>query len=815
MNFLRTGLRRLLREPGFSLTVIVTLALGIGSTTAAFTLVNAILLQPPPYSQPERLVAVYTSSSQTVQYNTSAYQDVLDWQEQSETLDSIAPFANWRELNLTGGEEPERVLVGMVADNYFPILGIDAAHGRTFTAEEDALPGGIAVALLGHDLWQRSFSGDPAIVGRTIQLNNTGYTVVGVLPQDFKDVAAHGDVQLWVPVTRAREILRPSAIENRTARWLSVIARLGEGETPESAERELNAIADGLAEQYPDTNQDLQIHVRPLDHYLYENRDMDRATLLPLLAAAFVLLIACANIANLLIVRSMRRKQDLAVRLAMGARIRQLVIGLLGESLFLGLIGGAIGVLLAQRAVAFLLQASPIVMPSYVDVSIDGRVLLVALVLSILASVAFGLAPALGIQKINLREPLSHGSARGAVGGRGVGALRNAFIVFEVALATVLLIGAVLMIQNFLAFRSVGLGFEQQNLVLMQTELTDERYSEPEVLRAFYDVAEDSMVQVPGVVEAGTWSPYRPGLSWAYSEIVPEGRIGDVQEERVRAWQHRITVGSLETVGTPLVRGRLFNAQDTADSPRVSVFSEAMAEATWPGQDPIGKRFGIGGTGVDHPWVTVVGVVSDARHRGRGPIDHDPKDFYIPLEQMPLTRLTFMARTDIPGEGLKLQIRNALRAADPGMPVFNISTMDELLHTEESENRFYAQVLGFLAAVALLLAALGIYAVLSYSVSQRTQEIGVRRAFGAQPGKVLKLVGGQALLLVLLGLGIGLIAAVALSQFIASLVHGVDTGHPAYYALISGILLATALAAIYVPVRRALRVDPAVALRYE
>lgn len=809
---LRYAFRSFARTPGYTLVVLLTLALGIGGTTAVFSFANAALLRPMPFPEADRLVAIFSGSAQTTPYETSSYLDVMDWRKQMTSFEEVACFANWRELNLTGGDEPVRVLTGVVSPNYLPMLGIRPHLGRLFLPEEDRVPDGHPVVLLSHDLWEGSFGGDPGIIGRQIHLNDAPYTVVGVLPERFRDIASHGEVDLWVPLMMAPSIFAPSnVLEDRRNRWLSTTARLKPGVTIEEAQAELEVVTQRLVRQYPETNEGWSSHVAPFSVYLFQHRDINRSTLILIIGAGFVLLIGCVNIANLLIVRAATKHKEFALRLALGASRGRLIRQSLTESALLALTGGALGVLLAHWSLRFLFASSPIPMPNYIEVDIDGRVLAAVALVSILCGLSFGFAPAFSSSRVNLRGSLSEGGQKGTSTGRSSRVSRNALIITEVALAMVLLMGALLMIRSFLVFRGTGMGFETKNLLLAQTELSNLKYGNPQAQRNLYPLLVEKLRTIPGVLSAGLWGPERPGLSWAVGEILQEGR--SPEEERVRAWVHRITPESLDVLGIPLVKGRKFTNQDVDGTPLVVLVSESLARIAWPGQDPIGKRFSRGTP--DAPWMTVVGVVADARHRGRVAEYHDPKDIYMPFDQRPMTRLTLFVRTAGAPAQIAGPLRQAVKEIDPGITLFNLRTMDELQADEEDETRFYAKLMGFFAFIALVLAAIGIYGVLSYSVAHRTHEIGIRIALGARRQKVFSLIGGQAMRLVLVGLLLGLTGTFALTRIISSLLYEVEAFDPVNFAAISAVLMLVAVGAIYFPVRRALKVDPVVALRQE
>lgn len=807
------ALRSFAKSPSFTLIVIVTLALGIGGTTAVFSLANSLILRPMPFPDPDRLVSLFTYSDQTTTpYETSGYLDVRDWQRQAKSFASIAAFANWRELNLTGGEEPRRVLTSVSTSTYLEMLGVRPVLGRIFTAQEDDGPNGHPNALISHDLWTTGFGSDPQIVGKRIFLNDNPYTIVGVAPAGFRDIAAHGKVDVWVPLMMAPTVLGGEPFNDRRNRWLSVVARLKPGKTIADAQSEMDVVMQRLEQENPEENKGQKVLVTPFSVYLFEHRDINRSTLVLFIGALFVLLIGCVNVANLLIVRATAKQKEYAVRLALGAGRKRLIRQALTESVLLSLVGGVLGVMFAHWVLKFLVALNPIPIPAYVDIAIDNRVLIVALLISLVSGIGFGLAPAFGSTRVDIRGTLSEGSRKGVSDSRASRLSRNLFVVAEVALAMVLLMGAVLMIRSFLVFRGTGLGFNPERIVIAQTEVTASRYREPEALRSFYRDLEGKLAAIPGVRGFGLWGPDRPGLSWAVANIRPEGRAEDEELERV--WVHRAMPGTLEALGIPLLKGRhLSAAEDTSESPLAAVVSKSMAETLWPNQDPLGKRFTTGIPPIT--WYTVVGVVADARHRGREAEYHDPRDFYVSFVQRPMPRLSLFVRTEGAPTAALAPLRAAIKELDPGLTLFNFRTMDEILEEEEAETRFYALSTGLFAFIAVLLAAIGIYGVLSYSVAQRTHEIGVRMALGAKRGSVFRLVGGQALRLVVIGLAIGLAGTLFLARLMASLLYGVEATALSNFVTIAALLLLVSLIAVYLPVRRALKVDPVTALRQE
>ncbi|HEV3471346.1 MAG TPA: ABC transporter permease [Pyrinomonadaceae bacterium] len=800
---LRYGVRTLLKNPGFTAVAVVALALGIGANTAIFSVVNAVLLRPLPYRDPDRLVMVWEDNTKGgYPRNTPAAANFLDWREQSRVFEGMAAIAN-QSFALTGAGEPERIDGRRVSASLFPLLGVEPLLGRVFLPEEDQ-PGAGRAVILSHGLWQRRFGSDPNITGKALTLNGESHTVVGVMPAHFRFPAREDE--LWVPIAFTNE-----QAANRGTHYLQVVARLRPGVTVEQAQAEMSAIAARLQEQYPSQNTGVGAAVVPLHEQLVG--DIRPALLILLGAVGFVLLVACANVANLLLARAAARHKEIAVRVALGASRMRLIRQFLTESLLLAAVGGLAGLLLSLWGVNLLRAFIPESISQVGAVSIDAKVLGFTLLVSLLTGLIFGLAPATQASNFNLNETLKEGGRDSSAGSRG-NRIRAVLVVAEVAVSLVLLIGAGLLINSFLRLRSVDPGFRADNLLTMRIVLPELKYPDQARRAAFYAEALRRIEALPGVESAAVtnWIPLvRQGDSNSFTvEGQPDPGPGRSPSVATRVVSPRY----FDTMGIQLLRGRQFGEQDRADSPPVVIVSEAMARRSWPGADPVGKRMKMGGYNSDAPWMEVVGVVKDVR---QFELTAEPRpQIYLHYEQPAFFRPSnLVVRTGADPLGLAATVRKTVWEIDKDQPVSNISTMEDVLSESISRQRFSMLLLGIFAGVALVLAAVGIYGVMSYSVAQRTHEIGIRMALGAQAADVLKLTVGQGLRLVLVGVAIGLAAAFALTRLMESLLYGVSATDPATLVTISLVLITVALLASYVPARRATKVDPLTALRYE
>jgi putative ABC transport system permease protein len=795
--------RSLRKSPGFTLMAIICVALGVGVTTTIFSAVDGILLRPLPYPNADRLVAVYSrlAAKGATGINIS-YEDYLSWRDENRTFSELGIWT-WTNNTLSGKGEAERVEGAGVTANLFPLLGVRPIIGRTFTPSEE-LPGNDRVIMLSYGLWQRRFAGDPAIVGSPIEVDGLPYTVIGVMPPRF-NFPDRG--QVWVPFPN--DDWR-SGRGNRG--YAGAIGRLKPGVTLAQAQADLDVISRRLQQAYPQDNFGWDAEAVALRDDLVGNLRKPLHVFLG--AVGCVLLIACANVANLMLARGAARQREIAVRVALGAGRRRLVRQVLTESMILALVGGAVGAVLAKFGVQLLRFAFPNGdVPFYVSLDMDGRVLLFAVLVSALTGVIFGLVPALRATRLDLNTALRDGG-RAEAGGRSGGRLRNSLAVAEVALSVVLLVCATLLLRSYGALIGTDLGFDQHGVLTAAISLPATTYENDEKQRAFYEQLYARLAAIPGVVSVGSANGI-PFSGWdVQSHMSIEGRPARAQGEELDIHYQNISPGYLPTIGVPIMRGRGFTAADRDSSVHIGVINEVLARQEFAGIDPIGKRIHFGDAGSKDPWITIIGVAKEFRHY-RLPQPMGPA-IYFPQLATPSASQTLVLRTSLPDPmALAPAVREVLKELDPGVPAFKVQTLEQAVSRSLWRQRLQGQVLGTFATLALLLAAVGIYGVISYAVAQRTRELGVRMALGATRGQVLGLVLGQGLRLAAAGVAIGIVAALALSRVVASLLYGVSATDLATFVGVPVALALIALLATLVPARRATRVDPVVAMRTE
>jgi putative ABC transport system permease protein len=739
--------------------------------------------------------------------DTPAPANFIDWRDQNQVFESLAAVAS-QTFNLTGAFEPEKIEGQRVSANFFPLLGVEPILGRSFLPEEDQ-PGAGPVVLMNYGLWQRRFGSDPDIVGKPVTLDGQGYTVIGVLPKEFRFPdpyqSAAEENALYVPIAFSSE-----EASNRGGHYLIVYGRAKTGVTVEQAQAEMTTIAARLEQAYPESNMSIGATVVSLHEQLVG--DIKPALLILLGAVAFVLLIACANVANLLLARAAARQKEIALRTALGASRARLVGQFLTESVLLAALGGAVGLLLAVFGLKLLTTLIPPELLQVKTISIDVRVLGFTFLVSLVTGVIFGLAPALQASRPNMNEALKEGGKGTSGGSRSP--LRNLLVVSEVALAFVLLIGAGLMINSFFRLRNVDPGFKTANLLTMNVVLPRSKYPNRAKRSAFYDDMLQRIQSLPGVESAGVITNLPLTFKGNNAGVAIEGRPEPPADQVPIVITRVVSEGYFRTMGIALSKGREFNSQDRPDTRASIIVSESTARTFWPDEDPLGKRLKMGRLNSDEAWLSVVGVVKDVR---QFELDIDPKpQVYFNYAQMPyFAPRDLVVRTSGDPLLLAAAVRDEVWAVDKDQPVSNVSTMEAILAYSVARERFNMLLLAIFAAVALALAAVGIYGVMSYSVTQRTHEIGVRMALGATSSDVLKLVVGQGARLVSVGVAIGLGSAFALTRLMESLLFGVSATDPATFAVISIVLVAVAMLASYIPARRATKVDPMIALRYE
>jgi predicted permease len=793
---IRYGARTLRRQPGFASVAVLTLALGLGANTAIFSVVNAVVLRPLPYAEPEQLVRLYEKRPKLGRTrNVVSAPDFMDWRAQGRTFDSMAAYNGWS-ASLTGDGDPRQITGALASADLFRVLRAEPALGRAFSAEEDR-PGAPRVVVIADGLWRRRFGADPSAVGKTVTLNGEGYTVVGVMPAGFQFPDA--ETEVWSPLA-----LDPQDQSSRGSHYLSVVARLKPGVTLSQAQAEMDAIAGRLEQQYQ-VNTGHGVNVFALHDEVVGG--VRRSLFVLLGAVCFVLLIACANVASLLLARGAARQAEIAVRTALGASRWRVVRQLLAESLLLFVCGGGLGLLLAVWGVDLFVALSPAEMPRVHEIRGDAWVFGFAFLVSLVTGLAFGLLPALQASKPDLHGALKEGGRNRAGGRRS--RVRALLVVAEVASAMILLVGAGLLLKSFVRLRQVSPGFDTSNLLTMQLSLPQSKYAGDARQADFIRRVVASVGSLPGVRAAGAVAslPLTGNSASRYFEI--EGRAPRPAGEGLNANFNLASPDYFRALGVAVVSGRGFDEHDTAGAPEVVVINETMARRFWPDEDPLGKRMRIG----NNPWRTVVGVVADVKNEA---LAADPKpEMFYPLLQEPLPFMTLAVRTDADPKALAQDVARGVREVDADEPVYDVKTMDERLAESVSPQRLTAALVGIFAALAMTLAGVGIYGVISYSVAQQTHEFGIRMALGAQKGDVLKLVLRQGLLLALAGVLLGLAGALALTRVMSSLLYGVTVTDPATFAGVAAVLTAVALAACLLPARRATKVDPMVALRYE
>ena len=803
---MRYAIRRLIHQPGFSLVVVLTLALGIGANTAIFSLVNAVLLTPLPFPQPDRLLTLdhfYPSlNNLEAGFAVPSYHDI---RERTHLFESFAVVTGWN-ANLTGGGDPEKVTGANATSEYFKVFGVSPLLGRTFAPGEDSA-GREHVVVLGYGLWQRRFGSDRSIVGRKILLNGEPYDVIGVMPEGF-DGFFNRRTELWAPI-----VFKPPQFDDdhRTNEFLTSVGRMKAGVTVDQATRDVSAFAEGLKRDHSSSYPaNWTIETRSVT--AFATARLRPALLILLGAVGAVLLIACANIANLLLARSAARTREMAVRAAIGATRQALMRQLLTESVLLSLAGAAVGLVIALGAIRGLIALAPMDALRTDAIHIDGTVLLYTLAIALGTGLLFGLAPAIQASRADLQHALKDGArTAGEHHGQWV---RRGLVVAEMAIALMLLIGAGLLLRSFARLQGVSPGFDPTHLATMSVSLPDAKYKDDAAKAAFFVAARQRIAALPGVVSVGATTNIPFGGNWSTGSFAvegyqpPKGQPGPWGDLRL------VTPGFFETLRVPLRKGRTIAESDRADSPHVVLVDEEAAKRFWPGVDPIGKRITFSDPsqpGVE--WVTVVGLVDHTAHEG---LDAEHRvQLYFPYSQNPRAQMTFAVRTAGDPAAIVNTVRAAIRDVDRDQPIADVFTMDALMDRAVGQRRLSMTLLGTFAALAMVLASLGIYGVMAFDVTRRSREIGVRMALGAARSSVLGLVLKQGLAMAAVGVAVGLVGALAMTRLLQAQLFGVTSSDPATFVAVALGLLGVATMATLVPALRATRINPTEALRYE
>ncbi|MDQ2855869.1 MAG: ABC transporter permease [Acidobacteriota bacterium] len=804
---IRHGIRSLLKHPGFTAIVVVTLALGIGASTAIFSVVNTVLLRALPYRQADRIVAIQELDPAGKRGQVTPA-NFLDWRAQNTTFEHLAAILT-HPANLSAGDQSERIDLAMISANFFSVFGTAAERGRLFIPSDEQA-GHAPVVIVSHSLWLRRFGGDPDLVGRSITLDGKSSTVVGIAPAGFQ---YPDKTEVWVPPYRLAPALneRMDPTQVRGFGMLSAVALLKPGVSLPQAAADMETITARLRQQYPDTNNRRFNRVVSLhSHLVGETGSM---LLLLFGAVGFVLLIACANVANLLLAAAASRQKEMAIRTALGASRWRVMQQLLTESTILALAGGTLGLFLAMWGVALMTKLLPQDFPRLAEINMDWRVLGFTLVASVLTGILFGLAPALQTSKGDVQESLKE-SGRGASGSKRQNRLRNLLIVGEVALSVVLLAGAGLLFRSFLQLQSVHAGFTPQQVLTVRLTPSGPRYATDADYVSFYNQVMERISALPGVQAVGAINTLPLGKG-PTAGIRIEGTPLLTRDKWPSTNYRSVSSDYFRAMNIPLVQGRPFTERDTEKAPLVIIVNQALARRDFPNVNPVGKRIGLGNNDPKGQpvWWEIVGVTADVRNLE---LREEPSpEFYTSALQDTWTGMSIVVRTTVEPESLAQDIRHLAASVDKAAPVSEVKTMEHIVSEAVTQPRFNLYLLGLFGGIALLLSAAGIYGVTSYSVTQRTHELGIRLALGAQLSDVLKMILRQGMLLISIGIGIGLVASFALTRLLKSLLFGVSVTDPLTFVAITLVLALVALLACYFPARRATKVDPLIALRYE
>ena len=814
---IKYGARMLLKNPGVTIIVIIALALGIGANTAIFSVVNAVLLRPLPYQESDRLVFL-NEKSPVLDEMSISYPNFLDWRNQNQTFEKMGVY-NRASYNLTGAGEAERIVTGQVSADLFSVLRVNALHGRVFTNEEDR-PGGTPVVVLSYPLWQRRFGGQTSVLNQAITLNNKSYTVIGIMPESYLYPSR---VEMWVPVGQLSD--QPSWQSRGNHPGLYGVARLKPGVTFEQADADMNNVGANLEKQYPDSNTATRPRLRWLmDIFIV---DIRRTLWIIFAVVGAVLLIACANIANLLLARATARRKEMAIRTAVGASKWRIARQLLTESILVSMIGGAIGLFLAYWGVQLILYMSPTAIPRSREIGLDWMVLVFTIGVSFVTGVLFGLIPAIQAGEVDVNETLKES-------GRGTSSrhwLRSSLVVGEVATTLVVLIFAGLMIRSFYKLQQVNPGFSHERLTSFSILLPQKKYSTDEVVGSFYNRLLENIRSLPGVESAAAASGLPLGNNGWQTSFVIDGQPVPPREQVPLMEACLVTPDYFKAMNIPVLRGRVFTDRDDRshlagrDLSKMNenersiaglnsiVIDEEFAKRHWPNEDPVGKRVRLGSE-ADAPKLEVIGVVGRVKMESLNQ-NSDRVQGYFPFNQVPQEGMTVVIKGSSDPNQLISSARNAVKEIDPDQPIYSPRTMNEIRAESVQGEKLTLTLLSLFAGIALVLAIVGIYGVMSYSVTQRTHEIGIRMAIGARPRDVFKMILGHGMKLALIGVGLGLLAAFFVTQLMTTMLFGVEPTDATTFGAITAILIGVALLACYLPGRRATKVEPTISLRYE
>ncbi|MBK9316621.1 MAG: ABC transporter permease [Acidobacteria bacterium] len=795
------GLRLLVKQPGFTIVALIALGLGIGATSAIFSIVNSVILRPLPYNEPSRLITIWEDhrglGGPAAEYTSPT--GFEDWRDQTRSFSHVAAYSGWSPT-FSGSETPEQLVGATVSHDIFSVLDVKPRYGRAFRPEDDRR-GSENVAVISHELWQRRFQGDAQAVGRSVILNGESYTLIGVMPQGFKFPVIE-DAEIW-------RTIQPGLGEGcrRGCLVLRVLARLKPGISIEAARDELTALARRIEKEFPETNSKIGFSLIPLHDFLIG--DVRTPMLVMFGAILLVLLIACANVANLMLARSAARNRELSIRAALGAGRGRIIRQLLIESLSLALIGGFIGLLISIWLVDLLVGLSPDGLPRAGEIRVDFWVFIFTAGIAILSGILSGLAPIIRISHFDLNSSLKDGGTGMPASGKSRRIL-NFLVAAEIAISLLLLIGAGLLLKSFIKLKSVDTGFNPQRVLTMNVLFPPARYPERADIKSVTDRVVEGIGTIPGVEAAGAVSSLPLGGANTDASFFVEGRPAPPPNREPVAWYSLVSPDYFKSMGMRIIRGRPIEATDLENSPTVVVINETMANRYFPNEDPIGRRIGNGGP---DGWRTIVGIAADIRHFG---IDQVARpSMFLPLSQVPSRRLFLTVRSSTDPASIVPPVRRILASIDPQLAPANLTTMEEIASESLSLQRFTLLLIGIFATLALILAAAGIYGVMSFAVTQRTREIGIRMALGAQSQSIIKMIISQGMLVALFGVLFGLVGAFGLTRLMSSLLFEVSEIDPVTFVAVALLMLIIAFPACLIPARRAVVVDPLITLRYE